>query len=209
MSIPPFLHSESLTINDLKLFQDIGSIKTFQKGEKIFSQNEPSTQIVIVMQGFVKLSKMTDSENSITRAIFPMQLIGESVPFEQKLYPVSAHFMTNGLAIIIAYSQFKQLFSWSPKIALSMFNLVNKSQLHLFQEMENKRVLSTAQRVASFLLEYQTLLPQLMHKEMAVILSLASETFSRQITKLKVKRAIVVKDGKIELNENKLRRLVL
>ena len=208
MSINHILNARAFEVDDFKAFQHIGRVISFKKGEKIFSQNEPSTNIIIVMQGFVQLSKMINSKNVPVRHVAPMQLIGESVHTNQNRYPLSAHFITDGIAIIIEYKVFKQMLLWSPKIAMAMFNLVNKSQQHLFQEMENQRVLNTTQRVALFFLEHQLLLSQLKHKEIAAILSLTPETFSRQVTKLKKSKCIVSKEGKIILNEGKLKQLL-
>jgi CRP-like cAMP-binding protein len=209
MSIPPFLHSEGLDINDLKTLQDIGKIIIFKKGEKIFTQNEPSTHIVIVMQGFVKLFKMTKNKNVMVRAISPMQLIGESVPTEKNRHSLSAQFMTEGMIISIDYKQLEQLSGWSPNIALSIFNLVNKSQLHLFQEIENRRMFTSIQKIALFFLNYESLLPELKYKEIASILFLSNETFSRGIRKLKDEKFIVIENRKVKLNEQMIRKSLL
>jgi CRP/FNR family transcriptional regulator len=160
------------------------------------------------MQGFVQLSKTIESKNIPIRHISPMQLIGESVDTHENRYPLSAHFVTNGIAIVMEYKVCKQMLLWSPNIAMAMFNLINKSQQYLFQEMNNQKLLNSTQRVALFLLEHKLLLPQLMHKDMAMILSLRPETFSRHITKLKSNGYIVLKKNKFKLNEGKLRQLL-
>ena len=172
-------------------------------------ENESSTHIVIVLQGFVKLLKMRNSKNVMVRAITPLQLIGESVSTQSNKYGVSAQFITEGLVLSIEYNQLKQLSTWSPNIALSMFNLVNKSQLDLFQEIENKRTLNYTQRVASFLLNYESSLSELKHQEMASILFMSKESFSRGIRNLKDGKLIVVENGKMELNKKEIRKLLL
>lgn len=208
MSINPLLNTRAFEVNEFKAFQNISRLITFKKGEKIFRQNEPSTHIIIVIQGFVQLSKMINSKNIPVRHISPMQLIGESVHANDNRYPLSAHFITDGIAIIMEYKVCKQMLLWSPNIAMAMFNLVNKSQQYLFAEMENQRLLNTTQRVALFLLEHKPLLPKLMHKEMAMILSLTPETFSRQITKLKEERCLEIKEGKMILYQASLKKLL-
>jgi CRP-like cAMP-binding protein len=209
MSDNPIFNKSVFYKSDLKIFENIGKVIAFKKGEKIFSENEPSTHIIIVLQGFVKLLKMTNSTNIMVRAITPLQLIGESVATQINRYPVSAHFITEGLIISIEYNQLKQLSTWSPNIALSMFNLVNKSQLDLFQEIENKRVFNYTQRIASFLLNYESSLSQLKYKEIAAILFVSKETFSRGIRKLKDEKLIVIENGKMELNKREILKLFL
>lgn len=57
----PHIYLDSLSVNDFEIFQKIGTVINFKKNEEIFIQNDISTHIIIVMEGFVKLSKMTNS----------------------------------------------------------------------------------------------------------------------------------------------------
>jgi len=196
----PRIDLDSLSVNDFERIQKIGTVINFKKGEEVFIENDISTHIIIVVEGFVKLSKMNNNKNLPIRYIAPMQLIGESVSTKSNRYPLSAHFMTNGSAIKIEYKCFKQVLLWSPVIGLSMFNLVNNTQLHLFKEMENQRKLSITQRVLLFLVNYESLLPQLLKKEIASILFLPPETFSRQLRTLKDRGYISVEKGVIKIN---------
>ena len=208
MSGNPIYNFNALHPYDLRRFEEISTTLNFKKGEKIFLQGEPSDYMVVVIAGIVELKEANNDENKVIKYIKPMQFIGESYPENHGKYSCSSYFMTDGVAMLINYKAFRTLLPWSPKTSLGMINILRKTQESIYQELEHQRVFTATQKVAYFLLTYQYLLPQLRYKEMASILFLTPETFSRQLKKLEEDKCLTIKDRVIELHHRELARLL-
>ncbi|MCK4440754.1 MAG: Crp/Fnr family transcriptional regulator, partial [Sulfurovaceae bacterium] len=193
---------------DLRRFEKMSTTSNFKKGEKIFLQGEPSDYMVVVIEGIVELKKEYNNETKVIKYIKPMQFIGESYLEKHEKYSCSSYFMTDGVAMLISYKAFKNLLPWSPKISLGMIKILRKTHDSIYQELEYQRVFSTTQKVAYFLLNHQSLIPQLLYKEMASILFLTPQILSRELKKLEYEKCLTIKDGVIELNHRKLARLL-
>ena len=203
----PIINVSSLFSNNLSIFNEVSNLISFEKSEKLFTQNHSANTIVLILDGFVKLSQV-ENKNA-TKYIQPMQLISDSLPNEKEEYSFSAHAMTQGRALVINYNLFKEKIFWSPKLSLAIIQLLHKSEQQISKEIENQRVFSAMQRVVMFILKYKPLIAQLKHKDMAELLFLTPETFSRQIGKLKEKKYITMKKLEISLNEDKLKSLLV
>ena len=207
MSENPRLTLSSRYIEDIKLLNNIGIVKRFKKGEILFKEHKKMTHIMIVIEGIVELSKKNNQKDKEVRYISSFQIIGETLPEMNQRYPLSASFLTNGIAVLVEYDTFRQLLLWSPKTSLNMFKLLNRSQEQLFKKIEKEKTYNSIQRVASFLLEQATHLNQLQYKEMASIIDITPETFSRQLKKLREEQYIHIEEGDMILNHKKLQSL--
>ena len=207
MSDNPIFNNTAGYKSDLEVFENIGKVVAFKKGETLFLEKTASSHIVIVLEGCVKLSKAVNNKKVTLRYVLPVQFIGESLPEHKKSYAVTASFMTEGKAILIKSEVFEQMLSWSPNISLHTLHLLNRTQQYIFQDVSNKKNLNAFQRIALFLLEHPSLASQLKKQEIADIIDVVPETYSRNLRKLKDEEYLMYEEGMFKLRLEKVEQI--
>src|SRR5690606_278416 len=70
-------------------------VQSFDRGETIFVQGEPAETVYIVIEGWVKLFRMSQSGTEAVVAVFTRgQSFGEAAAFQGDVYPVAAEAVT-------------------------------------------------------------------------------------------------------------------
>lgn len=141
------LNDETLT----SLISD-GAISSHARGEVLFMQGDQATAFFVVLEGWVKVYRMTAAGDEAIVGIFTRgQNFAEAAAFTGGIYPASGEAVSDARILKIPARRLFDRISKSPEIGLAM--LASTSQhLHLLvRQIEQLKAHTGAQRVAEFL----------------------------------------------------------
>lgn len=180
-------------------------VKQFKKGSVVFYEGDTSEYLHILLGGTVKVFKTTPkgAQVQINRFIAP-SLIGEFACFEHEPFPATCEFIRDGAVGLLHFDKFYEYLR-HPDFSLEFIKSLSGKVSVLSALVHKETILSSEAKVADLILNKPTSFSRLKNNEIASILNLTPETFSRILTKLK-KEGIIRFDGhKIEvLNEDAL-----
>jgi CRP-like cAMP-binding protein len=128
--------------------------RDYDRGATIFLQGERARAIYIVVDGWVKLFRITPNGTEAVVGVFTRgRSIGEAVAFRGDTYPVSAEAASSARLIRIESETFLSNIRRDPDIALSMLSATYVHLQGMVAQIEALKSRTGAQRVAEFLLE--------------------------------------------------------
>jgi len=203
-------------IQDIPMFSDLDKkfhkelqesihIKKFTKKSIVFYEGDESDYLYILLEGTVQLFKTSPkgSQVQIKRMKAP-NVIGEYACFEKQPFPASCEFLTDGVMGLLHFDKVYQYLD-NKEFSLGLIRSLTSKVMVLSALVHKETILSSEAKVADLMLEKIATFNRLRNNEIAGILNLTPETFSRVITKFKKESIIHVVDGKLEiLNEEAL-----
>ncbi len=133
---------------------DSGSTRTFDRGSTIFLQGEPARVFYIVLEGWVKLYRISHSGTEVVVACFSEgQSFAEAVVLQRGQYPVHAEAVTDCRLMAVQGQVLTDLMVQNPGIVGSILAAMFQHFHGLVAQIELLKAKSGAQRVADFLLE--------------------------------------------------------
>ncbi|MCF6205939.1 MAG: Crp/Fnr family transcriptional regulator [Sulfurovum sp.] len=192
--IPMF---SALGENYIKELQEQIHIKKYTKESIVFYEGDQSEYLHILLGGSVKLYKTSPkgSQIQINRFSAP-GLIAEFAIFEKEPFPATCEFVTDGAIGLLHFDVLYDLLN-QPQFSLELLKSLTGKVSLLSALVHKETILSSEAKVADLMLKKVTIFNRLKNNEIASILNLTPETFSRILTKLK-------KEGIIKLENHKL-----
>lgn len=130
------------------------NVQSFERGQTLFTQGDDAEAFFVVLDGWVKLYRLTSSGTEAVIGIFTRgQNFAEAAAFTGGVYPVSGEAVTDSRLLRVSARRLFERIRESPEIGLAM--LASTSQhLHLLvRQIEALKAHTGAQRIAEFLLE--------------------------------------------------------
>lgn len=130
------------------------SAHQFSRGQTLFTQGDNADAFFVVLEGWIKLFRLTTSGTEAVIGIFTRgQNFAEAAAFTGGVYPVSGEAVTDSRLLRVSARRLFERIRESPEIGLAM--LASTSQhLHLLvRQIEALKAHTGAQRIAEFLLE--------------------------------------------------------
>ena len=130
------------------------TIHQFARGQSLFTQGDQADAFFVVLDGWIKLFRLTSSGTEAVIGIFTKgQNFAEAAAFTGGVYPVSGEAVTDARLLRVSARRLFDRIRESPEIGLAM--LASTSQhLHLLvRQIEALKAHTGAQRIAEFLLE--------------------------------------------------------
>jgi CRP/FNR family transcriptional regulator len=173
-------------------------VKKYQEGSIVFYEGDSSQYLHILLEGTVKIFKTTHkgSHVQINRFIAP-SLIAEFACFEQIPFPASCEFMTDGTIGLLPFDVLYEYLQ-NPQFSLELIKSLSQKIALLSSHIHKEAILSSEAKVADLILRKAHNFSEFKHNEIAAILNVTPETFSRILTKLK-------KEGIIEIENQQLK----
>lgn len=123
------------------------------RGETLFLQGETAQVIHIVLDGWVKLYRISPNGNEAVVNVFTRgSSFGEAVAFRHGEYPVSAEAVTDCTLLQISAASFIAMMKERPEICVSVLSATFQHLHSLVAQIEQIKAQTGAQRVAEFLL---------------------------------------------------------
>jgi len=182
----------SLQEDELKALENISHISEYEEGATLFLEGDVSDSLMLLIDGVVSIFKHDNKGNEIVIGYFNRYaLLAEAATLRHTPLPSSATFKSGGAILKIDIVEFEKLFITHPNISYEIIQSLLK-KVDLLQQNIHFNIASTStEKILHFYRENPTLSLDLKQYEIASILGMVPETFSRNVKKL-------VKEGKLE-----------
>ena len=194
---------------ELKKMRAIASLKQIEKKEVLFSDGEEARGFYVILSGKVKLYKISpEGKEQILHIVSAPDAFAEAALFLEGTYPAFAEAMTDCQLLFFPKRDFIHLIEKNPQLSINM--IVTLSQFlkrfaTLIEELSLKEVSS---RIAKYIVDLSMKSSKegknpreveldLSKTQLALKLGTISETLSRTLAKMRVKKIIEVKKNKI------------
>ena len=128
------------------------SVMSLREGETVFRQGDPANAFFIVIEGWVKLYRMTMSGEEAVIFLFAKgDSFAEAVAFTGQPYPATAETVSKARIVRIPASHVIQCIRTVPDIALAMIASTSQHLHHLVHQVEQLKAQTGVQRVAEFI----------------------------------------------------------
>ncbi len=128
--------------------------KRYDRGETLFLQGEPAAAIHIVVEGWVKLYRISPNGTEAVVNVFTRgHSFGEAVALRDLDYPVSAEAVTDCTVTQIPAATLIGIMRDEPGICMSILASTFQHLHELVQQIEQMKAQTGTQRVAEFLIE--------------------------------------------------------
>jgi CRP-like cAMP-binding protein len=162
-------------------------------GDILFRQDDPALAFYILLDGWVKLSRITFAGDEAVIHVFAKgESFAEAVAFTGKPYPATAQAVSDARVVSIPAAHVIKCIRDTPDIALGMIAATQVHLHHLVEQVEQLKAQTGVQRLADFLVSLcpsgsgsSTLALPYDKGLIAGRLGLEPETLSRAFAKLK------------------------
>lgn len=194
--------------NTFKLLESISTIVKKGKKEIFFYEDQEGENIYFLVSGHVKLYKTNDEgKEAIIHFVKPGELFAEIILHLRNRYPVTAETILDSVALSINSKKLYQLIKEDPDISMKLIGMMAQRIKYFLNMIENLTLTDARSR----LLRYLKILADknkdnfislpASKGDIAILLGITPETFSRLLKKLTEENIIRVDGKKIELLE--------
>lgn len=189
---------------------------TFGQGQTIFSQSDQADLFFIVVDGWVKVFRITQHGREVVIGVFTKrQNFAEIAALAGEYYPADAAAVTKTVLLAIPVSWIKSHIADEPQIALTMLASISRQVHGLVDQIETLKGLSATERVVEFLIAQSSVdegmsAVHLPHEKSLIAsrLGMKAESLSRVFHRLRDYGVIVKSDVAIIKDLEALRELV-
>jgi CRP/FNR family transcriptional regulator len=178
------------------------TLQDYARGQSIFAEGDPGTGFYVVMEGLVKIYKLSiEGKEQILHIFGPGEPFAEAAVFIGSTFPAHALALEKSRTIFIPRRAFIELIQANPALAMNMLAALSmrlKKFAHLIEDLSLKEVPG---RVAAHLLylstqqgDSDTVKLNIGKAQLASLLGTIPETLSRILSKLG-KQGLISSDG--------------
>ncbi len=170
---------------ELERLTKICSIHHYEKDACLFMKGDRSDHLLILTEGVVSVFKHDNKGNEIIIGLFrPYSMLAEPAILKEIPFPSTAVFKSKGAVIKVKLDRFKEEFLRDPHISYEVIqSLLGKIQL--LQHNIHLNIASSAkEKILHFYRQNGTLGSELKNYEIASLLGMTAETFSRNLKQL-------------------------
>jgi CRP/FNR family transcriptional regulator len=209
---------DGLSENHLEEINAISIIKKLNKNEFIFSDGDDGNGFYIIIDGTVKIFKVSsDGKEQILHIFNSGDIFGEVPVFSGQSFPANAIALTRSTVLFVPKKKFIALINKNPKISINMLALLSKRLREFTIQIENLTLKEISGRIADYIIHLsieqnndETIVLPTSKANMASLLGTIPETLSRIFTKMTEQGLIEVSGKTIQLlSKNKLERVAL
>ena len=203
-TIPLF---NGLPDGQLNAIRQIAVEKRYNKGQTIFSEGDETKGFFVVVDGRVKIYKVSSEGKEQILHIFEAgQSFGEVTVFTGQQLPANAQTLAKSRLLFFSRSVFVDLVTANPSLALNLLAIMSKKLRQFAAQIENLSLKEIPARLASYLIylsEEQdagdAVSLNVSKGQLASLLGTIPETLSRIFAKLSAQNLIRVEGPKITL----------
>ena len=203
-NVPLFNGLPSEHIADLK---QVALEKTYSRGETIFMDGDDGDGFYVVLEGRIKVSKLSaEGKEQILHIFGPGEPFGEVPVFAGKPFPANAQALAKSVLAFFPKNRFIALINANPSLALNMLAVLSTRLRQFTMQVENLSLKEVPERLATYLLFLsreqenpdEVTLP-ISKGHLASLLGTIPETLSRIFAKMSSEGLIKVAGKRIEI----------
>ena len=203
-AIPLF---NGLPDDQLSAIRQIAVEKQYNKGQTIFSEEDETKGLFVVVDGRVKVYKVSsEGKEQILHIIEAGQSFGEVTVFTGQQMPANAQSLAKSRLLLFPRSAFVGLVTANPSLALNLLAIMSKKLRQFAVQIENLSLKEIPARLASYLIylaeeqgSADAVTLNVSKGQLASLLGTIPETLSRIFAKLSGQNLIRVEGPKITL----------
>ena len=196
-----------LSENHLKEIENIAVEKNFSRGEIIFSEGDNGNGFYVVIDGQVKIHKVSlEGKEKILHIFGPGEPFGEVPVFTDRAFPANAEALSKSRLLFFPKNAFVALIMKNPSLALSMLGVLAMRLREFTMQIEHLALKEVPGRIASYLLYVSEEQESSNHIELEIskgqlasLLGTIPETLSRIFSKMSSQGLIEVEGRTIWL----------
>jgi len=172
------------TLTDIQIDEliNISTIKQFQEGDILFSEDENPRYLYFLLKGVIKEYKYdTFGKSVVVQQYFTPSIIGEAANFENVSYSTTAECVNECAVFVITYEDFEKKFLKNPNISLELVQQLAKK---IKTTMNYNMPKDSISKLAEFIYENEELFNTMKKYKIAEMLNISPETLSRLLKKL-------------------------
>ncbi len=179
--------------------------QSFSKGELIFSEGDDGNGFFLVVDGLVKIFKLSlDGKEQILHIFGPGEPFGEVPVFSGRAFPANAEAIQKSRLLFFPRKAFVDLIHKTPSLTLNMLAVLSMRLRQFTVQVENLSLKEVPARLAAYLIylsEEQEnndgVELEISKAQLASLLGTIPETLSRIFQKMNAQRLIEVKGRRI------------
>ncbi len=178
----------------------IARVKKYTNDSTIFFKGEQSHSLMIVTKGVVRICKHNQKGDKINIGIFkPYSFVAEAVTLKQAPYPASAYAEDDVEIIYIKINEFRDNFLKDANVSyLIIESLLGKIRM-IETNIEINIASSAKDKIYAYYKKNEILKLGLKNYEIASLLGMSPETFSRNIKQLEKEKLLLKIDAGYEI----------
>lgn len=196
-----------LSDNYLKEIENFVVEKHFSRGEIIFSEGDHGNGFYVVVDGQVKIHKVSiDGKEKILHIFGPGEPFGEVPVFTGRAFPANAEALSKSRLLFFPKDDFVALIMKNPSLALSMLGVLSMRLREFTIQIEHLALKEVPGRIASYLLyvseeqeSSNRIELEISKGQLASLLGTIPETLSRIFSKMSSQGLIEVEGRTIWL----------
>ncbi len=183
--------------DELGVLLSHADIRSYDKGKLLFLQDEPLSRFYMILKGWVKLFKGSDSgDEAVLQMLSSGDTLMEAAIFLDIPSTVSAQVVQDVVLLSLPAPIVRQSLTENRKFALNMINSLSMRSHGLIRQIEHSRLKTANERVGWFLLQLgieqsggksSTITLPYDKSTMASYLDMTPETFSRTLKQFRNK----------------------
>ncbi len=196
-----------LPAEQLEKLASIADVRNFRRQEVIFFEHDEATGFYMVMEGKVKIFKMSlEGREQILHIFGPGEPFGEVPVFHGQPFPANAVALTKATLLFFPRSEFVNLVSATPSLALNMLAMLSIRLRRFASQIESLSLKEVPGRLASYLLylaeeqdNTSTVTLDIPKGQLASLLGTSPETLSRIFARMSEQGIIAVQGKTIDI----------
>lgn len=197
----------SLEPDQLAHVRRIAQVREFNRLETIFMEGDPGEGFFVIVQGKVKIYKVSaEGKEQILHIYGPGHPIGEVPVFSGNRFPANAQAIEKSRLLYFPRRGFVELIAKHPSMALNMLAVLSMRLRQFTVQIENLSLKEVPARIASYLMllaqeqdNYDAVTLPISKGQLASLLGTIPETLSRIFNKMSGQGLIQVKGSQIDL----------
>ncbi len=130
------------------------AVRRYARHHMLFLQGAPADRFYIVLEGWVRLFRVTpDGHETVIAAFTRGESFAEAAGFAEGVFPVNAQVAEDARLLVVPVSTFTRRLHRNPALAVNMLASMSRHLRDLVQEIEQRTVRSAPQRLGAFLLK--------------------------------------------------------
>jgi len=194
-----------LSDDDIEALMGIARVRDSSRGELLFSDGEKAVGFFVVLDGKVKVYKLSpEGKERILHIIHPGGTFAEAAIFADGLYPAYAEPLQSSKLLFLPKEGFLNLLMDNGRISINMIAGLSKFLRQFANQIEDLTFKDVPSRLARYLMVLsegvkESLELPISKSQLASNLGTVSETLSRTLRKLSEDDLISVSGKKVEI----------
>ena len=196
-----------LTDNQIEMINESSYYVPYQKGDIIFRQNTPTSHIMFVKGGLVKIFKEgRNSKVIILKVVKENHFIGLLSIFGENLFQYSASALQPTEIFYVDIGVFKNIIKTNGSYAIQIMKLLSLDGLKIFEKLVNLSHKQLPGRIAEIILYFSKEIYQndsfefpLTRQELAELASTTKESLIRTLSEFKNDKIIDLDGRKVQI----------